>query len=71
MFTRFDLSPATEATIREFLRVIILAALPIVITALTVPGWTVRGVIAAVVLAALRAADKWLHERGSRWQLPV
>jgi hypothetical protein len=71
VFARINISPAIEAAIREFIRVIVLAIIPVIIATLSNPDWTWKGFVVAAVVATLRAADKWLHENGSRFQLPV
>ncbi len=49
-------------TLKEFLRVAIIAAIPVLIDGLTagLVDWRLAGIAAAI--AALRALDKFLHE---------
>ena len=59
--------PLKEA-IKELLRVMVLAVLPIILTGLNQTNgqvnidWKVVGVVA--IIAGLKFLDKWLHEKG-------
>lgn len=67
----FDFSSETKEAVREFVRVILLSIIPVVIVVLEAPEVGLKAGILAVVIAVLRATDKFLHERGSRFQLPI
>lgn len=46
---------------KEFLRVIALAAIPVIIVSLQ-NGLGLKPTLLAVAIAALRSVDKWIHE---------
>lgn len=50
-------------TLKEFLRGIILAVIPVIITALSDPNLTLKVLVIGVVIAALRAVDEWLSQK--------
>lgn len=47
---------------KEFGRILVIAILPILVDSLTSDKFSLRGVLIALTVAALRAADKWVHE---------
>lgn len=48
--------------IKEYLRVTVLAVLPVLIDSLANDELSIRGIVLAVVLAALRGIDAYIHE---------
>lgn len=49
-------------SIKEFLRGLILAVVPVIIVQLSDPSLTIRAALVAVVIAVLRAVDQYLSE---------
>lgn len=56
-------APLLEA-LKEGLRVVVLAIIPIIIAQVESGMWDMRAVLIVGALALLRFADKWLHEIG-------
>jgi len=57
--------------LRELVRVVLIAVIPVVYLSLEEGevNWEAIGIVA--VIAGLRGVEKWLHEKKSRFQLPV
>ena len=55
--------PVVEA-VKEFLRVIALAILPVIIVSVEEGALDLRIIVVTGLLAGLRLVDKWLHETG-------
>lgn len=53
---------AIKEAVKEFCRVIALATLPVLIVLIEQPGSSWRAGIITVVVAALKAIDKYIHE---------
>lgn len=56
-------SPILEG-LKELGRVVVLAILPVAIDSLLANEISWRGLVISLAVAALRAVDKWLHEKG-------
>lgn len=65
------LSEALTEGLKELLRVVIIAVLPVVILSLEKGEVDYRLIIITGVIAALRALDKWLHEKDVKTPLDL
>jgi hypothetical protein len=50
---------------KEFGRVVLIAVLPILVDSLSTNSFSWRTTVVALVMAALKAIDKWVHENGN------
>lgn len=60
----FQLSEPLQEAIKEMLRVIVLAIIPVVILQVTNNSYDFKAVAVVAVIAGLRFIDKFLHEVG-------
>lgn len=60
----------TKEAIKEFGRVIVLAIIPVVLFSLEGSTFDWKVFVFSVLVAVLRATDKYLHEKDSKYQLP-
>jgi hypothetical protein len=67
---KFNFSLETKEAIKEFARVIVLAIIPVVLISLEGSTIDFKVLGFGIVIAVLRATDKYLHEKDSKYQLP-
>lgn len=58
------LNKETKESMLEFARIIVLAIIPVLLTYFETPQMTMKALAISIIIASLKAVDKYMHEKG-------